>query len=167
VEGISALLLALLLIVIGIVLILLELVIPGGIVGFIGVVSIVTGVVIAFRSSEHGWAALLFALIAGAITVFLLVKYFPLSRLGQSVMLDKSTSAEDGYVVQASGEEDLIGRVGETVTVCRPAGIAMFDNRRLDVIAEGTFIEVGKQVKVIAVDGNRVVVVPLAETEQT
>jgi membrane-bound serine protease (ClpP class) len=44
------------------------------------------------------------------------------------------------------------------VTPLRPAGIASLDGERVDVVAEGAFIEVGQAIDVIRVDGNRVVV---------
>ena len=40
----------------------------------------------------------------------------------------------------------------------RPAGIAVFDDRRVDVVGEGDFIEEGEALEVVAVEGNRVVV---------
>ena len=42
--------------------------------------------------------------------------------------------------------------------VVRLAGIAEIGSKRLDVVTEGTFIDKGKRLKVVAVEGNRVVV---------
>ena len=166
-EGISALIFALVLIFFGIILILLELVVPGGILGLIGGVAMVSGVWIAFESSEYGMAALLFAVLGAGLALILVFKYLPRSRLARSMILEERASAEEGYVAQTDRAEDWVGKVGVTVTMCRPAGIAAFKGDRVDVITEGTFIEEGQQVKVIAVDGNRMVVVPLEDIDQT
>jgi membrane-bound serine protease (ClpP class) len=40
----------------------------------------------------------------------------------------------------------------------RPAGIAQFDDARVDVVSDGGFIEAGTLIDVIRVDGNRIVV---------
>ena len=59
-----------------------------------------------------------------------------------------------------SGDErkDLIGREGTVLTELRPAGSALIDDAPVDVVSEGAYLEKGTAVKVIAVNGNRVVV---------
>ena len=53
---------------------------------------------------------------------------------------------------------NLQGVRGIAVTVLRPSGKAQFGDRMVDVISDGPFIEVGRSVQVIEVNGNRVVV---------
>ena len=52
-----------------------------------------------------------------------------------------------------------IGREGESVTTLRPSGIAKIDGVRLDVISEAEFIPPHTPIKVIAVEGVRIIVV--------
>ena len=56
----------------------------------------------------------------------------------------------------------LQGERGTAVTILRPSGKAQFGDRLVDVISDGPFIEVGRTVQVIEVNGNRVVVRELA-----
>ena len=44
-------------------------------------------------------------------------------------------------------------------TFLRPAGKAEFGERVIDVVTEGDYIEKGSKVKILAIKGNRVVVV--------
>lgn len=53
---------------------------------------------------------------------------------------------------------DLIGKVGVTFTPLRPAGTVIIDDERLDVVSEGSFTEKDKKVKVVKVEGSRIVV---------
>jgi len=53
---------------------------------------------------------------------------------------------------------ELIGERGRTVTVLRPAGKAQVENRLLDVVSDGPFIDEGSEIEVVHVTGNRVVV---------
>jgi membrane-bound serine protease (ClpP class) len=53
---------------------------------------------------------------------------------------------------------DLTGREGVALTVLRPSGMALIDGRRFDVVAESAMIERGSAVRVVQVDGTRVVV---------
>jgi membrane-bound serine protease (ClpP class) len=52
----------------------------------------------------------------------------------------------------------LLGHSGTALTVLRPAGTAKIEGRRVDVIAEGNFIEAGAPITVVRVEGNRVTV---------
>ena len=53
---------------------------------------------------------------------------------------------------------ELAGKEGITMTACRPAGVARIGASRVDVVAEGTMIDANRPVKVLRVEGNRVIV---------
>jgi membrane-bound serine protease (ClpP class) len=48
--------------------------------------------------------------------------------------------------------------MGRASSPLRPAGIAEFDGRRVDVVSEGELIDAGQFIEVTRVDGNRIVV---------
>lgn len=54
--------------------------------------------------------------------------------------------------------EQLIGATGEAVTNLRPAGSALINRKRYDVVSQGSFIEEGTGLLVVSVEGNRIVV---------
>lgn len=68
-----------------------------------------------------------------------------------------STNTESGYVSSRSRLE-LIGKTGVALTSMRPSGTALIEDERIDVVTEGTFIAKDQKVKVIKVEGSRVVV---------
>jgi membrane-bound serine protease (ClpP class) len=45
----------------------------------------------------------------------------------------------------------------------RPAGIAVIEDKRVDVVSEGGYIEKGTWVKVLAIDGPRIMVARIDE----
>jgi len=55
----------------------------------------------------------------------------------------------------------LLGQQGRSLTPLRPAGSAMIGDAKVDVVTEGKFVDTGTAVKVIFVEGNRVVVEPV------
>lgn len=57
---------------------------------------------------------------------------------------------------------NLQGERGTAITILRPSGKAQFGDQLVDVISDGPFIEMGRPVQVIEVNGNRVVVRELA-----
>ena len=52
----------------------------------------------------------------------------------------------------------LLGAIGAAATTLRPAGIARFGDRFVDVVSEGSLIEMGSRVQVVEIEGNRIVV---------
>ena len=52
----------------------------------------------------------------------------------------------------------LVGRTGIAATVLRPTGAMTIDGERIDVVTEGEFVEPGTTVRVLYVQGTRVVV---------
>ena len=52
----------------------------------------------------------------------------------------------------------ILGKTGKTVTLLRPAGMAMIDGKRVDVLSNEGVIEIGTEIKVINTSGNRVLV---------
>jgi len=74
------------------------------------------------------------------------------------LVLFSEEKGEEGYRSAPVEMERFIGREGTTLTMLRPVGKAKFGDMILDVVSEGELIEKGKQIEVIKVEGNRVVV---------
>src|SRR5699024_10161042 len=89
----------------------------------------------------------------GAIIGSLFMSGYDLSHMSLSIAIAFIVAIVAGVVLYK-----FIGMEGVTVTPLRPAGTALFDNERIDVVSEGSFIELDKEVKVIKVEGMRVVV---------
>ncbi len=51
-----------------------------------------------------------------------------------------------------------VGDWGVAESPLRPAGKAIFGDDYLDVVTDGSFVDKGKQVRVIEISGNRIVV---------
>ena len=100
---------------------------------------------------------MLASFVLAAIIFAMIVKKLPSSRLWKKLVLsDQSTSAR-GYVSTVSRME-LMGREGEVLTELRPAGSVLLDGSPVDVVSEGAFIRKGERVRVVSVNGSRVVV---------
>ena len=52
----------------------------------------------------------------------------------------------------------LIGIEGKALTDLRPAGTAILNNERIDVVTEGDYVSHDSEIKVIKVEGSKVVV---------
>ena len=142
------------LILVGSALLLLETVLPGMIAGIIGFACLVAGVVMAYLHFDSSTANIVLlvvvvGVIAGALVWF---KFFPDSRFAK-VFISERTVGEIG-----TDRPELLNQTGKALTTLRPSGTAVISGKRIDVVTEGPFIEAGAAVKVVAVEGMRVVV---------
>lgn len=148
----------LLLFVLAVVFVYVELFLPGGVFGVLGAIAFIASIVLAFQQYQAmGFWIAIGELLAATVLIMIGIKRFPQSRAGKLLILGRSLEKKLGY----SGTEALekyVGKEGVSLTHLRPAGIAKIDSVRLDVVTEGTFVDKGKKLKVVAVEGNRIVV---------
>jgi len=151
----------------GIVLLIVELfVIPGfGLIGLLGLATLGTALVMSVVGAGATVETVLFAVgqmgfsLALAILLsFLFFKFLPKMPFGRTFVLDTKLEGKTGFLTEPSTDNVLLHKVGVAHSTLRPAGIAEIDGHRIDVISEGDFIEAGAHIKVVRVDGNRVVV---------
>ena len=142
------------LIVAGAVLLLLETVLPGMIAGILGSICLVAGVMLGYSNFGSRTGNIILAGVAAGLLAGSLVwvRFFPSSRIAR-VFISHHTVGEIG-----TEQPELLQKTGVTLTLLRPSGTAMIDGKRIDVVTEGHPVERGVAVKVVAVEGLRVVV---------
>ncbi len=150
---------AILLFILGIVLLVLEVtVIPGfGLAGILGLASVITSIILAFGDVQTGLFSLSIAISVSVVAVILLWGRIRQSRLWQRLVLSHEESPEAGYRAPANFGH-LVGKKGVALTPLRPAGTAVIDGDRYDVVSEGGFVTGNSSVEVVQTEGTRVVV---------
>ena len=156
-------LLPVLLCLIGIVAILAEFFIPAaGLIGIGGLGSIVAGIVLVFR--EYGPLAGFAFLAANAIVVpgmiFFYWKHFPKSFMGRRLILGSASPPAAG---SSAGAHIQGGEAGTALTPLRPAGTARFGDEQLSVVTDGEFLPRGSLLRVVKIEGARIIVESAAE----
>ncbi|MBT8043114.1 MAG: hypothetical protein HKP10_08585 [Kiritimatiellales bacterium] len=141
----------------GFVLIGMEIFIPGGILGIFGSAAWISAAVVGWRNFSEPWNMLsAFALLLFGIATFIIwIRYFPKSRIGKGLSLKDSAAEYKSH----HDDEIEVGAVGEAVSTLRPSGIARFDGKRVDVVADGEWIEAGQAVKVASTSDGHISVV--------
>ena len=143
----------------GLILLIIEATVPGfGIPGIVGIVCVILSIILGSSNLSQGIFSFFVALVISVVVIGILLKYAPRSQLFSHIILKDEQKSECGYVSYIDDKHHLIGQEGETITLLRPAGTVLIGERKIDVVSEGEFIEKGSKVKVIAVEGNRVVV---------
>lgn len=147
----------------GIVLLVAEAMIPGLICGIIGSLLIIASLVLFYfvRPDLIVPASIMGFIFAGVCTAGSLI-WLPNTRIGRLMTLNQSQNSDEGWVSNLS-DNSLMGATGLVHTQLRPAGTIFVGDKRVSAVSNGGFIEKGATVRVILVDGNRVVVEPVDE----
>lgn len=141
---------------------------PGfGLFGILGVLAIIGSAVLSLVGNlptiemPDLWSAIRtvsFAIILTGILSVPIIKLVPKTTAWNRLILSTEHKQEEGYRATAHENEYLLGKKGVALTFLRPSGIALIESQRIDVIAEGDFIEKNSPLEVIQVEGNRIVV---------
>ncbi len=143
------------LLLVGTLLIGAEIFIPGAVAGTLGGMALFSAVIVAFNIGPAvGFYVFFGVVILVALTTFAWIRLFPKSGIGQ-----KMTLSVDGKAFKsAESHQALLGKTGITHSELRPAGYAIIDGKRIDVVSEGGVVDANVAIHVIKVEGTRVVV---------
>jgi membrane-bound serine protease (ClpP class) len=146
-------LLVVLFLTIGLTLIGVEVLFPGvGIVGVLGLVLVSVGAYLAYFWLDTGHRAA--GLLCSAAITGIIIWYFRKSKLASKFVLD---AAQTGKAPdQQLGS--LLGKQGIATTPLKPSGIARIQGKTVDVVSTGDFVDPGEEVRVVQVEGMRVIV---------
>ena len=151
----------------GLALIVLEaLVIPGfGVAGLGGIGLMIYGLYLLLLPDipvgeevlGQAMDGFLIGLVGAVIGLVLLVKLMIKTKFWEQLTAPDTQKKEDGYS-NTLGWESLQGETGIADTDLHPSGWVRVKDQRIFVVSEGEFIEEGKEIQILSVDGNRVLV---------
>lgn len=149
---------AIILFVIGIGLLIMEMFVPSfGILGILGIVALILGITMGAYDTSNALQSLGIALLIAAVIVLIFAYVFRRRGIWNRFILSEQLTTDKGFVPQVSREK-WIGQEGVTLSDLRPSGIAEIAGERIDVITSGEYIDKGKPIRVISVDGTRILV---------
>jgi len=142
----------------GILLIVIELITPAtGILAAIGIFLMLYSMILALGGNISAIYMLLGAFIIAVIIFIIILKHLPSSRLWKKVVLQNSSTSEQGYI-SSTNQSSLLQREGIVLTELHPAGTILVDGQPIDVVSEGVYINKGASVRIIKIDGSRIIV---------
>ena len=145
-----------LLFILGMGLLILEVFVPGfGLFGIAGILSMLASFyfVLGGNVSALNWLAVS---IVAALAIFaLLIKYLPSNPAWNLFVLKDKQENSEGYSVTPDMTQ-YAGKAGIAVTTLRPAGIALVDGARIDVVTFGDYIDAGTNIVVVRVEGSKI-----------
>jgi membrane protein implicated in regulation of membrane protease activity len=112
------------------------------------------------------WSFVMGALVLLPASVGAAIQVWPHTPMGK--MLEPPTNEEvTPFAAEQQRLGNLVGKFGDTVTPLNPAGMLQIAGERLHCFSEGPIVERGVRVRVLAVQGNRLMVRMATDKEQT
>jgi membrane-bound ClpP family serine protease len=156
--------LAFALLLLGLVFLVLEFFIPSaGALGVLCALSLLAAIVVGFMAGPWTGASILVIealVVPAALTAA--VKWWPDTPIGRMILIPRPSSPDEVLpdTENYRGLKDLVGRRGAARGTMLPSGIVLIDGKPYDAVSEGTPIEAGQTVLVVAVSTQRLVVRP-------
>lgn len=170
--------LEIILFILGLVLLTVEIfLLPGfGVAGISGIVIIAASLVLSMQdfvvpTLDWEWALLgrnvltvTVGLLSAIVALGILALAGPRIRLFDAITLKSTISATASSVIAPASLDintqahPLLGLCGTALTSLRPSGRADFGGQSYSVETDGVYIETGESLKVVAVQGNRIIV---------
>ena len=157
---------AILLLVVGMSLAVIEVFIPsGGVLGTMCLLSLVASIALAFQSGPWtGVGFLAMGVLAVPTLVATALHFWPKTAIGKRLLLQ--TPDPDEVMPDSDRRRKLktfVGQTGHAVSPMLPGGVVEIEGEQVDAVSEGLAIETGQRVKVVEVRGTRVVVRPATD----
>ena len=150
---------AIICLVVGMVLMAIEIFTPGmGAPAIFGSISLVAAIILRADSVETALVTFVLILVPLLIGAGIAMHSFSKGALNRSPVVLKEKI--DGTSTSLTGAEmqALVGAEGVALTALRPAGNGEFDGRRLDVVTSGDFIAKDSPIRIVAIEGLRIMV---------
>ncbi|MBX3415074.1 MAG: hypothetical protein KF708_20490 [Pirellulales bacterium] len=155
------------LLIVGLALVALEFFLPtGGVLGFLAVCTILAAITLAYMSGPlRGFLFLGVTVVLVPAVLAAAVKVWPETPMGRRLLL-RPPSAEEVLPDDDDRRElrALVGKTGRAKSKMLLSGAAVIGGRTVDAVSESMPIEPGQLLRVVAVEGHRVVVRAIEET---
>jgi membrane-bound ClpP family serine protease len=160
---------AVILLAVGLLLVLLEFLIPSsGILGVLAALSILSAIVMAFNERGPIIGMLFIGITVVSIPLLFMAgfKILPHTPIGRQ-LISESPSGDEVISEMATRRNmrEMIGWIGRSTSPMLPSGSIEVEGQTLDAVSQGMAIDANTPVKIIDVQGTRIIVRPCREEE--
>ncbi|TGA99604.1 nodulation protein NfeD [Sporolactobacillus shoreae] len=128
-----------------------------GIIGVFGFVLMILGCALPAPTLIYGMLVGI-AFIIGSCGSLSFRKWLPTRDYLDKLTLHDKLSTDRGYNSINADYHDLVNKTGVTLTPFHPVGTVKIDGRNYSAVTDGIFLEKDVRVKVVSVDGTRIVI---------
>jgi membrane-bound serine protease (ClpP class) len=150
---------AIILFAVGVILLIVEMSIPGfGVAGISSLVAFALAIIFAADTFLEGLVATGITLLVIGIIVVVFLVLLSKGKLSANFILKAQNSGAEGFTSAKRDYSFLVGREGVAQTILRPAGRMLIGGKVYDVTSAGDFIPAGTPVEVTEVAGSHITV---------
>lgn len=146
-----------------IILLVLELFVPGGIMGILGMIGLLWALFSMAADRTDMMMSVSIAFVVTVLAVVYVIRIVGFEKGMFKPMILQETLKPDTLPSLTV----LIGKRGVAKTPLRPSGTADIEGRVMDVITEGRYVAKGSGIVVIRTEGTKIIVSPLTNKEET
>lgn len=147
--------------------------IPGfGVTGVAGIILILVSLILSMQdftlpsaelpwqweTFQHNLSVVVISVVLALVLFIAIIRFIPYSPYLQRLVLKTEETTSQGFTNTTTDYNHFLGAEGIVLSHLRPSGKIKIGEELLDVVAEDEFISQGETVKVIQVEGSRIVV---------
>jgi membrane-bound ClpP family serine protease len=150
--------------IIGILLVAVEILVPGGLLGIVGGGALLAGVAASFAhfGMTGGMIATILVVVIGGITLYLEFVFLPKTKLARALSMSETVAGRSQPEI--ANRLAIVGREAVAVTTLAPTGYVEVDGRRYEASCQSGMAAVGAHLRVIEVETFRLVVTQIKPT---
>lgn len=137
-----------------------------GIIGALGFVLMIFACALPAPTLLYGMLVGI-AFVIGSCGSFMFRKWLPVRDYLDKLMLHDRLSTDKGYNSINENYHDLVHQEGITQTPFHPVGTVRINGKNYSAVTDGIFIDKAVRVRVLSVDGTRIVVEAIGADEET
>ena len=143
---------------VGVLLLALEVFVPGAIVGIIGGIALFAGVAVAF--SLYGVNGGMISLGAAALLLgtALYLEFVVLPKTRFAKMFSMTSNVAGTSQQPLASESEVLNQTAQTATALSPSGYVVVNGRRYEAFSNSGFLDKGVSVRVTGLDNFRLIV---------
>ena len=143
------------LIALGLILLFLEIILPGGILGVAAYLIFLAATYLGYQHSPlAGHLTLTASIFICSFSLYYAFFRFHKTQWGHKLTLFTAPERLELYDAQSK----MIGMEGETLCDCRPSGTIIINNKRYNAMSNGEFIKAGSSIEVTGANGNIIII---------
>ena len=144
---------------VGVLLVAIEVIVPGGVLGILGGIALLAGVVAAFAQFGLGGGSVAsaVALGIGALTIYLEFVLLPKTRLARRFSMSDTVAGTSQPL--PADRAAVIDRECVAVTTLAPSGYVELDGKRYEAFCRSGYAEMGTPLRIVEMDTFRLIVI--------
>ncbi|MBN1787704.1 MAG: hypothetical protein JW806_04850 [Sedimentisphaerales bacterium] len=130
-----------------------------GLISVFALACLAGGIAIFFKQGDAiGWTGILTAAVIIPVVFIIAYKIFPKTSFGQAILMTKPKRPKGDAIPDTDQLKSLLGKKAVVNTPLRPVGMCDFNGQRLECVAESGYVDKGKTIEVIKVEGTQLTV---------